>query len=195
MFPLIWTAYLSSFSTLWLEQNEPAGKMTVWNWLDLSLSLPRKAVSFLPPKQGLALQLLFRTPETPQQNHLPLPRKGTVKENLPSFASSSCATLPTKAFLHCTNGVAAAAWKSLGLSPHPGVFNCIQLWHLYKHRQQKLCVCHVCALLLTAALCLYFLPTRPQHTKQAGPWKGKLCCSDLRPSALRWPSASSPWRY
>lgn len=75
-----------------------------------------------------------------QQNHLPLPGKGTGKENLQSFASSFCASLPTKTFLHCTNGIAAVAWKSLGLSPHPGVFNCIQLWHLYKHRQQKLCV-------------------------------------------------------
>lgn len=145
MFPLICTAYFSSFSSLWFEQNEPVGKMTVWNWLDLSLSLPRKPVSFLPPKQGRTPQLLFRTPETPQQNHLPLPRKGTAKENLQSFASSFCASLPTKAFLHCTNGVAAAAWKSLGLSPHPGVFNCIQPWHLYKHRQQTRGQCHVCA--------------------------------------------------
>lgn len=42
MFPLIWTAYFSSFSSLSSEQDEPVGKMTVWNWLDLSLSLPRK---------------------------------------------------------------------------------------------------------------------------------------------------------
>lgn len=50
MFPLIWTAYLSSFSSLWFEQNEPVGKMTVWNRLGLSLAVPRKPVPFLPPK-------------------------------------------------------------------------------------------------------------------------------------------------
>lgn len=136
----------------------------------------------------MAPQLLFRTPETPQQNHLPLPRKGTAKENLQSFASSFCASLPTQAFLHCTNGIAAVAWKSLGLSPHPGVFDCIQPWHLYSHRQQKLCVASVTSvqsmMLLTAVLCPCLLPTWPQCTEPAGLWKDKLCCSsDLRPSA------------
>lgn len=182
MFPLIWTAYFSSFSSLWFEQNEPVGKMTVWNWLDLSLSLPRKPVSFLPPKQGRAPQLLFKTPETPWQNYLPLPRKGTAKENLQSFASSFCVSLPTKAFLHCANGVAAAAWKSLGLSPHPGVFNCIQPWHLYKHRQQKLSVWPVSRLCRAPCfwqLCSACLSFVHGHSARSGLAHEKTSCAVL----------------
>lgn len=109
---------------------------------------------------------------------------------LPAF----CASLPSKAFLHHTNGVAAVARKSLGLFPRHGAFNCIQPWHLYKHRQQKLCMgppsrrCQAHCFWQPCSPCP--LLRWPECTKWAGPLKAKLCSSS---GSRSW--ASCPWRY